>query len=111
MCVLSVTEMTNFLSNVAYSENISIKFSLTAPSFLVVFQFQLLTSWGDPYYIGLTGLEFFDEHGDQILLTENSIFLNLIQCSWVTSRGNAGHICKIHSNQLLKSCTSVFCIS
>uniref|UniRef100_G1N974 KATNIP domain-containing protein n=1 Tax=Meleagris gallopavo TaxID=9103 RepID=G1N974_MELGA len=38
-----------------------------------VFQFQLLTSWGDPYYIGLTGLEFFDEHGDQILLTENNI--------------------------------------
>ncbi|XP_040539118.1 katanin-interacting protein isoform X6 [Gallus gallus] len=38
-----------------------------------VFQFQLLTSWGDPYYIGLTGLELFDEHGDQILLTENNI--------------------------------------
>ncbi|XP_072204822.1 katanin-interacting protein isoform X2 [Excalfactoria chinensis] len=38
-----------------------------------IFQFQLLTSWGDPYYIGLTGLELFDEHGDQILLTENNI--------------------------------------
>lgn len=25
--------------------------------------------------------------------------LNLIQCSWVTSRGNAGHIWKIHSDQ------------
>jgi len=73
VCVLPVTEMTDFLSNVASSESISIKFSLIAPSFLVVFQFQLLTSWGDPYYIGLTGLELFDEHGDQILLTENSI--------------------------------------
>ncbi|NXL55784.1 K0556 protein, partial [Chordeiles acutipennis] len=38
-----------------------------------VFQFQLLTSWGDPYYIGLNGLELFDEHRDQILLTENNI--------------------------------------
>uniref|UniRef100_A0A8C2YE48 Katanin interacting protein n=1 Tax=Coturnix japonica TaxID=93934 RepID=A0A8C2YE48_COTJA len=38
-----------------------------------IFQFQLLTSWGDPYYIGLTGLELFDEHGDQIILTENNI--------------------------------------
>ncbi|NXA50699.1 K0556 protein, partial [Nothocercus julius] len=38
-----------------------------------VFQFQLLTSWGDPYYIGLNGLELFNEHGDRILLTENNI--------------------------------------
>ncbi|NXG66309.1 K0556 protein, partial [Hemiprocne comata] len=38
-----------------------------------VFQFQLLTSWGDPYYIGLNGLELFNEDGDQILLTENNI--------------------------------------
>ncbi|NXH27406.1 K0556 protein, partial [Myiagra hebetior] len=38
-----------------------------------IFQFQLLTSWGDPYYIGLNGLELFNEHGQQILLTENNI--------------------------------------
>ncbi|XP_050835897.1 katanin-interacting protein isoform X2 [Serinus canaria] len=45
-----------------------------------IFQFQLLTSWGDPYYIGLNGLELFNEHGEQILLTENSTAL---QCKTV----------------------------
>nr|XP_023471850.1 protein KIAA0556 homolog isoform X4 [Equus caballus] len=38
-----------------------------------IFQFQLLTSWGDPYYIGLTGLELYDEHGEKIPLSENNI--------------------------------------
>ncbi|XP_008054429.2 protein KIAA0556 homolog [Carlito syrichta] len=37
-----------------------------------IFQFQLLTSWGDPYYIGLTGLELYDERGEKIPLSENS---------------------------------------
>uniref|UniRef100_A0A8C9PMX5 Katanin interacting protein n=1 Tax=Spermophilus dauricus TaxID=99837 RepID=A0A8C9PMX5_SPEDA len=38
-----------------------------------IFQFQLLTSWGDPYYIGLTGLELYDERGERIPLSESSI--------------------------------------
>lgn len=38
-----------------------------------MFQFQLFSSWGDPYYIGLNGLEFYDENGYQIQLTENNI--------------------------------------
>ncbi|XP_072798923.1 katanin-interacting protein isoform X1 [Vicugna pacos] len=38
-----------------------------------IFQFQLLTSWGDPYYIGLTGLELYDERGEKIRLSENNI--------------------------------------
>ncbi|XP_032086358.1 protein KIAA0556 homolog [Thamnophis elegans] len=38
-----------------------------------IFQFQLLTSWGDPYYIGLNGLELYNEHGEKILLNENNI--------------------------------------
>uniref|UniRef100_A0A4W3IEB6 KATNIP domain-containing protein n=1 Tax=Callorhinchus milii TaxID=7868 RepID=A0A4W3IEB6_CALMI len=39
----------------------------------VIFQLQLLTSWGDPYYIGLNGLEFYDGNGEKIHLTENNI--------------------------------------
>ncbi|XP_053132779.1 katanin-interacting protein isoform X3 [Hemicordylus capensis] len=37
-----------------------------------IFQFQLLTSWGDPYYIGLNGLELYNDHGEKIFLNENS---------------------------------------
>ncbi|XP_073503904.1 katanin-interacting protein isoform X2 [Phyllobates terribilis] len=38
-----------------------------------IFQFQLLTSWGDPYYIGLNGLEMYNGHGEKIQLMENNI--------------------------------------
>ncbi|KAK3752195.1 hypothetical protein QZH41_019340, partial [Actinostola sp. cb2023] len=38
-----------------------------------VFQFQLLSSWGDPYYIGLNGIQFYDEDGYRIYLTENNV--------------------------------------
>ncbi|XP_015265376.1 PREDICTED: uncharacterized protein KIAA0556 homolog [Gekko japonicus] len=38
-----------------------------------IFQFQLLTSWGDPYYIGLNGLELYNERGEKISLSENNI--------------------------------------
>ncbi|XP_077172354.1 katanin-interacting protein isoform X2 [Paroedura picta] len=38
-----------------------------------IFQFQLLTSWGDPYYIGLNGLELYNHRGEKIPLNENNI--------------------------------------
>uniref|UniRef100_A0A3Q3FRW2 Si:dkey-161j23.7 n=1 Tax=Labrus bergylta TaxID=56723 RepID=A0A3Q3FRW2_9LABR len=36
-----------------------------------IFQLQLLTTWGDPYYIGLNGLEFYDQNHEKINLSEN----------------------------------------
>lgn len=39
----------------------------------VVFKFELLSTWGDPYYVGLSGIEFYDRNGDKIPLGPNSI--------------------------------------
>lgn len=44
----------------------------------VIFQLQLLTTWGDPYYIGLNGLEFYDQHHEKISLSDNSILCSCI---------------------------------
>lgn len=39
---------------------------------LVVFQLQLFSTWGDLYYIGLNGIEFYDEAKEKIPLTRDS---------------------------------------
>lgn len=54
----------------------------------VIFQLQLLTTWGDPYYIGLNGLEFYDQKHEKISLSENSILYEKRShlLGWVRSR-------------------------
>ncbi|XP_071964548.1 katanin-interacting protein-like [Antedon mediterranea] len=59
-------------SRVALEEPSQEYVSMLMPSGFV-FQFQLLATWGDPYYIGLNGLEFYDACGTKIALTENNI--------------------------------------
>ncbi|CAF0857931.1 unnamed protein product [Didymodactylos carnosus] len=38
-----------------------------------IYEFHILSNHGDLYYVGLNGLEFYDENGEQIGLTENNI--------------------------------------
>lgn len=42
-----------------------------------VLQLNIYSTWGDPYYVGLTGVELYDPHGNVIPLTETSKFISI----------------------------------
>lgn len=71
----------------------------------VIFQLQLLTTWGDPYYIGLNGLEFYDQKHEKISLSENSIleytFVRLGQVKWRFQEGNANRRYQLNQFRLI----------
>ena len=37
-----------------------------------VYQIVIFSSWGDPYYVGLSGIEMYDAQGHKIKLTKDS---------------------------------------
>lgn len=36
------------------------------------FTIQIHSTWGDPYYVGLNGIQIYDEHGNKIQIHPNS---------------------------------------
>jgi hypothetical protein len=70
-----------------------------------VFQLLILSTWGDPYYVGLNGIELYDQNGDKIRLTENSEYETLI----IHSMNNTSDIPCI--GQKCSKCCLVTCTS
>ena len=44
------------------------------------FTIQIHSTWGDPYYVGLNGIQIYDEHGNKIPIHPNSKY-SFIFCS------------------------------
>lgn len=58
--------------NYSYSLDINTNETHSFIHSVVIYEFQLHSTHGDTYYIGLNGIEFYNENGEQIGLTEQS---------------------------------------
>ncbi|XP_052755156.1 protein KATNIP homolog isoform X2 [Galleria mellonella] len=52
-----------------------------------VLQISIFSTWGDPYYVGLTGVELYDPHGNIIPLTETNVCAHPASVNVVLARG------------------------
>ncbi|XP_062848566.1 katanin-interacting protein isoform X2 [Trichomycterus rosablanca] len=69
----SVCKNTHPLESHGGEEEASMEYEAPLMPSGFIFQLQLLTTWGDPYYIGLNGLELYDQNNQKITLSQNNI--------------------------------------
>jgi hypothetical protein len=57
--------------------------------------FNILTTWGDPYYVGLMGIEIFDRHGHLIVLSnpEKQLWANPADINILPEYGRYAMLC------------------
>ena len=70
-----------FYSNKMLTNVLTLPSQVSLMHALVIYQLHLLSTWGDLYYVGMNGLEFYNADGNRITLTENSklLFLSSIR--------------------------------
>ncbi|CAH2250126.1 jg6849 [Pararge aegeria aegeria] len=55
-----------------------------------VLQISIYSTWGDPYYVGLTGIELYDPHGNMISVSESNVCAQPASVNVLESRGSRG---------------------